>query len=563
MRLVTGDTGEFYWGAGTFASRGAVVAGNAIHAAAVAVRKKILKKASDELEVAEEDLELVDGTVRVKGSPQTAIPLGELALKANPLRGAVKPGAEPGLEATDYFGPERGATASGVHAMIVEVDPETMMIEIKRYVVVHDCGRVINPMILEGQIQGGVAQGIGNAFYEQLVFDENGQLLNASFMDYLLPTADTVPHIESDHVETPSPLNPLGIKGAGEAGAIPVGPLFAQAIEDAFHDVRLEILEIPLSPSRLFELVSAAQRNTETSTTVETHVIAAQQACRTRTSVANPASVSEVVPVTKRGGMPRWLVRLLLYLGFIVAFVVIWEGSKALFNIPDYKLPHLSQIAEAFLRPTPKGPTWQVLLVDALYTGLEALIGFIVGSVTGFLFAVLFIRLPLTRRGLLPFVIASQTVPIIAIAPMIVVGLGALGAPPWLPKAIIAAYLTFFPVTINVLRGLESVHRDALSADALLRRDRRQIFRKLRLPNSMPYLFTALKISSTASVIGAIIGELPVGSTHGIGVQIVVGSQYNTFNPGFLWATIIVAALLGMVFYGAVALAEKRIVKWR
>ncbi|MFN8439949.1 MAG: aerobic carbon-monoxide dehydrogenase large subunit [Caldilineaceae bacterium] len=259
VRLVTGDTSEFYWGAGTFASRGAVVAGNAIHAASVKVRGKILKKAAEELEVAEEDLELVDGMVRVKGSPQSAIKLGDLARRANPMRGAVKPGSEPGLEATDYFGPERGATASGVHAMIVEVDPETMMIEIKKYVVVHDCGTVINPMILEGQIQGGVAQGIGNAWYEQLVFDENGQLLNASFMDYLLPTADAVPHIETDHVETPSPLNPLGIKGAGEAGAIPVGPLFAQALEDALNLPGLEIREIPLSPNRLWELVMEAR----------------------------------------------------------------------------------------------------------------------------------------------------------------------------------------------------------------------------------------------------------------------------------------------------------------
>jgi carbon-monoxide dehydrogenase large subunit len=259
VRLVTGDTAEFYWGAGTFASRGAVVAGNAINAAALSVRRKVLKKASEDLEVDEEDLELVDGAVRVKGSPQTAIKLGELAQRANPMRGAVKPGTEPGLEATDYFGPERGATASGVHAMIVEVDRATMMVEIKRYVVVHDCGSVINPLILEGQIHGGVAQGIGNAFYEQLVFDENGQLLNASFMDYLLPTTDTVPRIETDHVETPSPLNPLGIKGAGEAGAIPVGPLFAQAIEDALNN-EIEILEIPLSPSRLYELVSAAEK---------------------------------------------------------------------------------------------------------------------------------------------------------------------------------------------------------------------------------------------------------------------------------------------------------------
>ncbi|MBK8045721.1 MAG: xanthine dehydrogenase family protein molybdopterin-binding subunit [Anaerolineales bacterium] len=256
VRVVTGDTAQFYWGAGTFASRGAVVAGNAVHAAAVAVRNKILKFASEELDADESELELVDGSVRIADAPLRSIRLGELAQRANPLRGAVKPGTEPGLEATDYFGPERGATASGVHAMIVEVDPETMMIEIKRYVVVHDCGSVINPMILEGQIHGGVAQGIGNAFYEQLVFDPNGQLMNASFMDYLLPTSDTVPHIETDHVETPSPLNPLGIKGAGEAGAIPVGPLFAQALEDALNIPGLEIREIPLSPSRLYELVS-------------------------------------------------------------------------------------------------------------------------------------------------------------------------------------------------------------------------------------------------------------------------------------------------------------------
>ncbi len=255
--------------------------------------------------------------------------------------------------------------------------------------------------------------------------------------------------------------------------------------------------------------------------------------------------------------------RVLAYAVLVVLVIVIWEGSKAIFAIPDYKLPHLGQIAEAFVRPTPKGPTWQVLLYDAAYTMLEAVTGFVVGGIVGFLFAVLFVHLPIARRGLLPFVIASQTVPIIAIAPMIVVGLGQLGAPPWVPKASIAAYLTFFPVTINVLRGLESVDRDALALLKSYAATHLQTFTKLRLPNSTPYLFTALKIASTASVIGAIIGELPVGSKHGIGVQIVIGSQYNTFNPGFLWATIVVAALLGLIFYGAVALAEKLVVKWR
>ena len=258
VHIVTGDTDLFYWGAGTFASRGAVVVGNAMHAAAAKVRAKILKLAGEKLEAAEEDLELIDGRVRVKGVPQTSISLGELAAEANPMRGAVKPGTEPGLEATEYFGPERGATASGVHAMIVKVDPETFLVEIEKYVVVHDCGKVINPLIVEGQIQGGVAQGIGNAFYEQLHFDENGALLNASLMDYLLPTASDVPNIVSDHIETPSPLNPLGVKGAGEAGAIPVGALFAQAMDNAFRDIELEVREIPLSPNRLFQLVMEA-----------------------------------------------------------------------------------------------------------------------------------------------------------------------------------------------------------------------------------------------------------------------------------------------------------------
>ena len=254
--VVTGDTDQFYWGAGTFASRGAVVAGNAINEAAKVVRTKILRLASELFEAAEEDLELVDGQVRVKGVPQKTISLGELAGKANPTRGAVKPGTEPGLEATNYFGPERGATASGIHAMIVEVNSETMQIHIQKYLVVHDCGKVINPLILDGQIHGGVAQGIGNAFYERLAYDENGQLLNGTFMDYHLPTSLEVPRIDTAHGETPSPLNPMGVKGAGEAGAIPVGPLFAQALEDALYDVDFEILEIPLNSNRLWEIVN-------------------------------------------------------------------------------------------------------------------------------------------------------------------------------------------------------------------------------------------------------------------------------------------------------------------
>jgi CO/xanthine dehydrogenase Mo-binding subunit len=127
---------------------------------------------------------------------------------------------------------------------------------------VHDCGTVINPMIVEGQVQGGVQMGIGNSFYEQLAYDENGQLLNASFMDYLMPQAtDMPPRMELDHIATPSPLNPLGMKGVGEAGAIPTPACFAQAIENAFTDIDLEVSNMPLSPSRLYELVKAAKNS--------------------------------------------------------------------------------------------------------------------------------------------------------------------------------------------------------------------------------------------------------------------------------------------------------------
>ncbi len=257
--VVTGDTDQFHWGTGTFASRGTVVAGNAINEAAKDVRAKVLKKAAEHFEVEEAELELEGGMVFVRANPDKSIGLGELAAQANPLRGAVKPGTEPGLEATNYFGPSTGATASGAHAMIVEVDPETFKIEIRKYVAIHDAGRIINPLLVDGQVQGGVAQGIGNAFYEQLIYDENGQLLNGTFMDYLLPTSLDVPRIIIGHEETPSPLNPLGVKGAGEAGAIPVGPLFCQAIENALEIEGLELLDIPLSPSRLWEAVQKAQ----------------------------------------------------------------------------------------------------------------------------------------------------------------------------------------------------------------------------------------------------------------------------------------------------------------
>jgi aerobic carbon-monoxide dehydrogenase large subunit len=259
VEVVTGDSDQFHWGTGTFASRGAVVAGNAVHAAAKEVRAKALRTAAKALGVAAEELEVTGGAVRVTADPARSLALGELASLANPMRGAVEPGTEPGLEATKYFGPFRGATASGCHAMVLEVDRETYAVKVLKYLVVHDCGVVLNPLLVDGQVHGGVAQGLGNAWFEELVFADNGQLMNASFMDFLLPTALDVPRVEVGHVETRSPLNELGTKGAGEAGAIPVGALFAQALEDALGVPGLEIREIPLKPSRLWELVCEAE----------------------------------------------------------------------------------------------------------------------------------------------------------------------------------------------------------------------------------------------------------------------------------------------------------------
>lgn len=260
VKVITGDTAHFAWGCGTFASRGATVAGTAIHLAAVKVREKVLKLASKLLEAPEEELELLDGVVRVADIPEKSIPLGDLATRANPMRGVMEPGMEPGLEAVAYYGPPYGATGAGCMAMIVNVDPETMAVKIERLVIVHDCGTPINPMLVEGQVHGGIQMGIGNAFYEKVHYDETGQLLSASFMDYLFPQATDMPvKIDLGHVETPSPLNPLGIKGVGEAGAIPTPAVFNQAVEDALYDTGVEIMESNLSPSKIFTYVQKAK----------------------------------------------------------------------------------------------------------------------------------------------------------------------------------------------------------------------------------------------------------------------------------------------------------------
>ncbi len=261
VKVVTGDTGHFHWGAGTFASRGTGVAGSAIHSAAVKVRAKAIALASKLLGAPEDQIELVDGKARVVGDPSRAVSLGEMALKANPTRGVVEPGVEPGLEAVAYFGPPYGSTGAGSMAMIVDVDEETLDVKIDKLVIVHDCGSVVNPMLLEGQVLGGLHMGIGNSFYEQLIYDENGQLLSASFMDYLVPQATDMPdEVQVGHITSPSPLNPLGMKGVGEAGAIPTPACFAQAVENALADYKIQITQTPLSPSRLYELVQQSMK---------------------------------------------------------------------------------------------------------------------------------------------------------------------------------------------------------------------------------------------------------------------------------------------------------------
>lgn len=277
--VTTGDSNFFNFSSGTYASRAAVVSGNAIGLAAGAVREKALALAARQLEADPADLTIVDGRIMVKGAPETGITYGQLARLANPLRyaygsdaadapkraaapwrgPALPAGQEPGLEAVEYYSPPHATWASGVHACLVEVDVDTGMIRFLRYCIVHDCGKVINPLIVEGQIHGGVAQGIGGAFYERMAYDDNGQLLNASFIDYLIPTAVEIPHLEIAHLETPSPLNPLGIKGVGEAGTIPVSALLASALDDALRPLGVRVTQMPLGPSELRDLIAAAR----------------------------------------------------------------------------------------------------------------------------------------------------------------------------------------------------------------------------------------------------------------------------------------------------------------
>jgi NitT/TauT family transport system permease protein len=267
------------------------------------------------------------------------------------------------------------------------------------------------------------------------------------------------------------------------------------------------------------------------------------------------------------------LQRLALMTAVAIGLWAFWEAFKWVgeetgfklgqFTVNDRTLPHLHDIVGQLFEPSRRnGPLLIEVLWDAaLFTAKEAAVGFFLGASIGFTIAVVLAHSRLLQRGLLPYIVASQTVPILAIAPMVVIWLGGRGLSDWLSVSVIAAYLTFFPVTINTLRGLESADPRALELMRSYAANRWRILWKVRVPASLPFLFTALKVSATASVVGAIIGELPASIQSGLGGAILNFNQYYASSPPSLWATNLIAALLGITFFLAVVLAEKLVVR--
>jgi carbon-monoxide dehydrogenase large subunit len=261
VKVIEGDTTVVPYGWGTWGSRSAVTGGGSVSIASGKVREKIIRVASQFAEVPERDLELADSMVRRKADGAALVPIREIARRILITPGNLPKGEERGLEATAHYEPPAVTHANATHVVTVEVDIETGQIGILRYIVVEDCGTMINPMVVDGQIQGGVAQGIGTALYEQLAYDENGQFLTGTLMDYLPPTAPDVPTVEIGHIESPSPYTPLGIKGMGEGGAIAPPAAIANAVADALAPFGARINEIPLTPERVLKCIERAQVN--------------------------------------------------------------------------------------------------------------------------------------------------------------------------------------------------------------------------------------------------------------------------------------------------------------
>lgn len=245
------DTRTSPQGAGTSGSRNAVMGGNAVYRSAQKVLEKARRIAAHQLETAEEDLEFEDGEFRIAGAPERAIPIAEIAAQAY-LGHDLPEGMEPGLEATTGFNPPNITWAHGAHVVVVEVDPDTGEIDVERYAGIDDCGVRINPKIVEGQEHGGAVAGLGAALYEGIEYDEGGNLVTASFQDYALARAPDVPELDLDHTETPSPSNPLGVKGKGEAGAIGTPQAVVNAVTDALQPFGVDHVEMPLTPERVW-----------------------------------------------------------------------------------------------------------------------------------------------------------------------------------------------------------------------------------------------------------------------------------------------------------------------
>ena len=256
VTVVGGDTDAIRYGCGTFASRSTVNAGTAIHEATRRLKEKVFELAGHLLEANPDDLTTRDGRVFVEERPDHGVSLAELAGAAVPGWASRLPeGMEPNLEASYYYVPQTVTWANAAHVAVVEVDPGTGEVRLLDYAVAHDSGPAINPLFVEGQVRGGVAQGIGGALYEEFVYDDLGQLLTGTLLDYLLPGCGEIPNIRQVHLETPSPLNPLGLKGIGEGGAIAPPVAIANAVVDALRPLGVEISETPVTPERLLALI--------------------------------------------------------------------------------------------------------------------------------------------------------------------------------------------------------------------------------------------------------------------------------------------------------------------
>ena len=256
--VIHGDTDLVREGVGTYASRSAPIAGTAIRKASSAMRRRILKVAEHLLEASAADLELADGRVSVVGSPDRSLTLAEIAQAVAPGQ-ALPPGIESyGLEETEIFHPPTNAFPYGVHVATVEVDIETGVVTPLRLAVVSDAGRLINPLIVDGQYQGGVALGVGGALLEEIVYDQDGQPVNPNFMEYLLPAVDSMPEVMLEHMHTPTPHNPDGMKGCGEGGAIGPPSAIANAVSDALSPFGIVVARTPVTPCRVYELLLEA-----------------------------------------------------------------------------------------------------------------------------------------------------------------------------------------------------------------------------------------------------------------------------------------------------------------